>query len=287
MYNTVKMTFVCERCGHSFKCKHHLKQHLKRVTMCEPLSSTKTTAELFDENFEPKSKPHKCNYCDKTFSHPSNKSRHQSTCTARSVVEDATNDNQANQVFQQKASEQINMLLVEHLKELRVELAEMRKMQQTNVVNNINNQNITINNNVQINSFGKESYDHISTDFIKSCLMNRLPGVKSLIEKIHFSDEALMNKNVRLKSIKNSLVEVRKDDKWVPKDTNEAVDTMIKKGCFIMNKCYYEDTDIMDRDINDLDNRIQQFLVQIMDNTDNNYYSLRRRILALIIEYSV
>ncbi len=267
------MSHTCKRCGTDFKAKHHLKQHYQRQVTCEPKVSSQTYEQLLNIDFPKKEKPYKCKYCDKTFTLQSNRSRHQTSCEHNKTDED------------NEESLRLNTILIEELKDLRQEIAELRREQKgsSNIFHNT--QNIYI-NNLQINNFGSESYEHITDEFVRKCLMNKISGAKSLIEKIHFSEEAPLNRNVRLKSLKNSLVEVKKDEKWVAKDCNEALDTMITKGCFIMNKCYFKDEELMDRDLNELDNRIQGFLLQMMDKNNNNYFDLRRRILALIKEYS-
>lgn len=276
------MTFECKRCGTEFKAKHHLKQHYQRVVVCEAKHSMQTYSELMEIDFPKVNKPYKCAHCDKTFTQQSNRSRHQANCI----------HNKENEVYNENVAANpqdvatLNGMLIEELKDLRQEIKELRKEKQvtsTSIVNNT--QNIYI-NNLQINNFGSESYNHITDEFIKNCLMNKITGAKNLIERIHFSDEAPLNKNIRLKSLKNNMVEVKKDEKWVAKDSNEALDTMITKGCSIMNKCYFNDEELMGKDLNVLDSRIQGFLLQMMDKNNNNYFDLRRRILALIKEYS-
>jgi len=117
--------------------------------------------------------------------------------------------------------------------------------------------------------------------------MNNISGVHSLIEKIHFSEEAPENKNVRLKSKKNNLVEISNNAKWVVKDANDAMETMINKGCRILNGYYYNPiSGLLEQDINELDTRIQNFLSSIMDKNNKHYFTLRRRILALLIEHN-
>jgi hypothetical protein len=264
------MSFSCKRCGTDFKARHHLKQHYQRVIVCEAKETDKTYAQLMEIDFPKVNKPFKCAHCDKTFTQQSNRSRHQTNCTHN-------ND-------KHKGSDVaiLNGMLID----LRQEIEELRREKQgsnTNIVHNT--QNIYI-NNLQVNNFGFESYEHITDDFVKNCLMNKITGAKNLIERIHFSDEAPLNKNIRLKSLKNSMVEVKQDEKWVAKDSNEALDTMITKGCSIMNKCYFNSEELMDRDLNILDSRIQGFLLQMMDRNNNNYFDLRRRILALIKEYT-
>lgn len=269
--------YSCKRCGHDFVVKGHLKQHLTRQKVCEPILSDVSCDSILQEYFPKKTKPFKCAYCDKTFTQASNRSRHQTTSCQNKPKGDQTK-----QIG--NTSVDIEQILIQEIRSLKQELNEMRT---SNNVSQITNPIINIQNNIMINNFGGETYDHLTTDFVKHCLMNQIPGVKTLIEKIHFSDDAPMNRNVRMKSLKKSLVEIKKDDKWVPKDTNEALETMIKKGCAIMNKLYFEDDDMMEKDLNELDNKIQQFLLQIMDTSNQNYYALRRRIMALLIEYSM
>lgn len=277
-YYITAMTFECKRCGVEFKAKHHLKQHYQRIVACEAKHSMQTYSELMEIDFPKMNKPYKCAHCEKTFTQQSNRSRHQNNCTH--------NVNKQEQQGHAQEVAILNGMLIEELKDLREEIKELRKEKQgasTSIVNNT--QNIYI-NNLQINNFGSESYDHITNEFIKHCLMNKITGIKNLIERIHFSEEAPLNKNIRLKSLKNSMVEVKKDEKWVAKDSNEALDTMITKGCSIMNKCYFNDEQLQDKDLNVLDSRIQGFLLQMMDKNNNSYYDLRRRILALIKEYT-
>jgi len=236
-----------------------LKRHFSRKIPCNPNIENIPISILIKDIEE--DKKIKCEFCDKKFNDSSNKSKHQKLCKSE----------------------------IKQLKETISSLQkQMSNIQQNNITNNI--QQATIHNhnlNITLNNFGNESYNHISEEFIKKCIMNNISGVKSLIERIHFSDEAPENKNIRLKSIKNNLVEVSNDDKWIVKDANEAMETMINKGCKILNQHYYNpESGLADQDINELDARIQNFLLSIIDKNNTHYFSLRRRILALIIEHS-
>lgn len=233
---------------------------------------------------------HKCLYCNQVFNNPVNKCRHQKTCPQQNI-----NTNS------QTTSAEIDLLRkeIQDLKEMFINNHTTTTPAATNppnvningdnntINNNINNINNNVNNNVTIvlNNFGNETYEHIDDEFLKNCIMNSVTGAKNLIEKIHFSDEALQNKNIRLKSAKKKLVEVAQDQRWVIRDANDATDSMIKRGCVLMQKAYGNpDTGIMEIDINELDARIQIFLSSIMDNKSNQYYDLRRRIFALILD---
>jgi hypothetical protein len=153
----------------------------------------------------------------------------------------------------------------------------------TNNTTNNNTNNITIN----LNNFGSETYDHIDNEFIKQCVMNSITGLKQLIEKIHFSTEAPKNKNIRVKSLKRNMVEVANANNWTIKDASEALDTMINKGCVLMNGVYANpESGLQDIDEQELDYSIQIELNKILTKDKNMYNTIRRRILALIASHT-
>jgi hypothetical protein len=256
-------TFCCGRCGNDFSKKQYLKQHLRRKTPCEAVISTLSMEEVYQKTFPKLDTGFTCKHCNKKFTHSCNRYRHQAICT-----EGVKHDNSLN----------------DRIKQLEDQIKNLHRQNITNIQtqNNYNHQ-ITIN----VNSFGNESYDHLTDEFIQHCLLNNNAGVKALLEKIHFSEDAPQNKNIRLKSLKNSLIEVLADDRWVTKDKNEALDMMITKGCRVINNYYYNtENEIRERDINELDMRIQNFLHDIIGKNNNRYYNLRRRILALVIDHT-
>jgi hypothetical protein len=115
--------------------------------------------------------------------------------------------------------------------------------------------------------------------------------MKSLIEKIHFSDEAPENQNVRLKSLKRNLVEVSNSQNWVIKDANEAMETMIKKGNRLLNSYFYDSNEPEDEQEDSpesqIRDRIEGNLMEMNDKNSKRYFALRRRILAMIVDHSV
>lgn len=256
------MSFSCKRCGYECEAKYLLKRHLQRKNPCRVLHQDLSPQQLLDELSDDPKKTLKCKYCKSTFTLSSNLYRHRKKC------------------------QKTNTLEIDLLKETVSNLQKQINSLQQSSTSTVHNTKIdNINNIFILNNFGNESYDHITNDFLKHCICNSLNGVKSLIEKIHFSDDAPMNKNVRLRSLKNNLVEVSDNQKWIVKDANEAMDTMINKGCKLLNGIYFNnEEDIMEYDINELDNRIQTFLLTVMDKNNKNYFAVRRRILALIIE---
>ena len=310
------MTHTCGRCGESFTYKHHLKQHYTRQTLCEAKVSMKTYETLLRESFPAKKERiYPCGYCDKAYTQQPNRSRHHATCVAKQealrkareaasqaseILEIVSTSVQASTSQLQEiqdiaststASSSSNAQQVDLLEEIRLLKEEVAEMKRGIGMHSSTN-NITINNNIQVNNFGGgETYDHISAEFVKTCLLNNLSGAKNLIEKIHFSEEAPMNNNVRIKSRKNELIEVRKDGKWVAKDKNETLEKMIKMGLRILDTKFIEDCQNIDyetahADETNLLDSIRAFLLKIRCSEDNVFFELRKRIYALIIEYN-
>lgn len=272
--------FTCERCHQEFKQKQHLKSHLTKKKVCPPTHSIKSREVLLDKlkaNKTEKSSDNSdkyvtCNKCTKSFYH-SNISRHLKSCKGEKTKAQETLESNLADLIDKKIKDALD-------KVLNVGTSG------TSIVNgsNVNSHNTT--NVVNINNFGSETYDHLSSDFIRSCLINQMTGMKELIKQIHFSEECPQNNNVRVRSLKHELVEVKKDDKWVPTYAHEAMDLMIRKGYRVANRYYLDNNNnIQEYDINELDMRIQNFLLTIMDKTNTNYFALRKRILALILEH--
>jgi hypothetical protein len=265
--------YSCKRCGYTCDFRYLMKRHLSRKTVCPAVLDdidVSTMITMLNEGVfekDPPVKTYHCNICKKAFADSSNRYRHQRSC-------------------QESNRAEINGLK-ETINSLQEQVSNLQHAHSSNHTTNNINQTFNNNINITLNNFGNESYDHITNEFIKRCIMNNVFGVKSLIERIHFSEEAPENKNVRIRSLKNNLVEVANDQKWIVKDANEAMEAMIKKGCKILNGFYYNpESGIKDYDINELDTRIQSFLSSIMDRSNQHYFALRRRILALIIEHS-
>jgi hypothetical protein len=285
------MTINCKRCGYTFESQYFLLRHLKRKKPCDAVYSSIDINDYLDEVLMSNagSSHVKCVYCGAEFSHLSSKSRHQKIC--QSKRESQTEGCDTVQELRRKLCSVTNELL----------LLQRSSMSNNNLSNNTNNDssfntttnntnsNNTTNNNITIhlNNFGSETYDHIDNDFIKQCVMNSITGLKQLIEKIHFSDEAPKNKNIRLKSLKRSMVEVANDNNWTIKDAHEALDTMINKGCVLMNGIYANpDSGLQDIDEKELDYAIQIELNKISTKDKNLYNAIRRRILALIASHT-
>jgi hypothetical protein len=260
--------FVCERCGFHTNYKKTILAHLQSPTVCRVKDGMNNIErkDLIDKMFPPRDESacHKCQWCDKLVS-KCNYSKHKKICKMKPTV-DSTEELHAK------------------VKQLESKLKELQNNQQTSVTTN---NNININNYIQLNNFGSESLEHLTQDFVKQCLLNNVTGMRNLIEKIHFSDEAPLNKTIKNKNIKEKLVYVIDNNQWVVKSAQEATSSMIRKGCNIANTCYLDDSNGVRQSDEELyDSKIQIFLLELLGRHGIDYIDLQRRILALIIEYT-
>jgi hypothetical protein len=272
-------TYECKRCGFSSEYKCVLKRHLQRKILCEPTKENIDASILLHDIDRDKDTQRifTCKFCDKKYTTSTNRYRHQKQCKQKDNA--MSNDDT---IIQLKS--ELNNL---HEK---IRTLEQTASHGSCVTNNIQHQSNIAQQNVHIivNSFGHESYDHITDDFLNECFKKHLFGVHDLIKKIHFSEEAIQNKNVRIKSLKNKLIEVADNHRWVIKDLNEATDIMIKQGGGLL-KNYYFNSEMYKIDLEDIDalnEHLERFWTTVIDKDSEQYYTLRRRILALILEHS-
>ena len=91
---------------------------------------------------------------------------------------------------------------------------------------------------ININSFGKESLDHITLDNYKKYLNGFFPGFINFIEKIHFDETAPQNHNLCITNLKSKFICVYDNGKWIVKDKDDIIDNLItKKYNLLGEKC--------------------------------------------------
>jgi len=153
----------------------------------------------------------------------------------------------------------------------------------------INNYNTVINNySIIIHTFGSENIEHVTSnkEFLERCLKTiQQDGMKNLIEKIHYCEDHPENCNVRVKSVRNDLFEVFKNNRWEIADKNETLDMMIRRGYRILHTFYHDDTNsaFKDSDMNDFDGKIFQLITKVGVKDPGVYFPLRKQIFAMVV----
>jgi hypothetical protein len=117
--------------------------------------------------------------------------------------------------------------------------------------NDINNKhtddNLNYNekNPLTLNFFGQETITHLTDEFLKDCAAQPLRGVVSLASKIYFSKEMPNNHTIRVKSLKQKIMQIFHDGTWVNVTQTVASDNILSATLNILQIYSTNDNEIM------------------------------------------
>ena len=200
----------------------------KLETVCSIINDTKKN------NYNKEHHKYKfvCSHCDQVFSRKDNLKRHlEERCKI-------TNKN----IDYKK-------LFYEMKNEFEKEKEEFKKQIELLLTKVGNTTTINNTQNIQLNSYGNEDLSHI-TDLLKTELVKIPYGmIPKLIEAVHFNDNKPENKNIFLPNKKDNLIKIYRDNKWVYKDKEEALNDLIDNKYTILDSHYEE---VTNKNIGDL-----------------------------------
>ena len=216
---------ICPRCNYTTDRRSSFRIHINRKDTCTALIEDVSLEDirLIYNNTTSEKIVHICEYCNKHFTSKHNLGYHLRVCKHKPSLQEV-----------QKA--QTDALLVEKDKQIADLMAQVSRLSgnvgiTTNITNtdNSTNNNITNNNTVHIhiNNFGSENKDYITEEFVMKCLDKEVLGIACMMKEIYFNDDHEENHNVRLVSLKNSLVEVFQNHDWVPMGLFDTIHTML------------------------------------------------------------
>jgi hypothetical protein len=202
-----------------------------------------------------------CKFCNKKLANKNNVERHiENSCNNKKYL---INDKEEIIIEKNKLIEEKNKLIEEYNKTEEKEKTEelqnqikilqntVQKLMNKNIKetppNTIINNNTTINNptinnnlTININSFGKESLNHITETDYKKYLNGFFKGFLNLIEKIHFDENAPENHNVCLTNMRSKYAYVCENNNWVLKDKEDIINKLINKKYDLLNDKFEE-----------------------------------------------
>lgn len=222
------INYSCELCGiETFKTKQAYERHVES-----------RKHKLREEG---KVSIFKCT-CGKSFLHRSGLSVHKKKCGNNNVRDCRS------KVSKSYMEEKIRELKEEFNKERQTMMEAFERVLEkhamsttnnieTNVENQTNNNNITIN----INAFGKENLDYVTDNMIIRCIDRVYNSIPCLIEKIHFDPKHPENHNIRITNKKLPYASIMGDDqKWVYVDRTKAIQSMVEKSYDMLSDTYQE-----------------------------------------------
>jgi hypothetical protein len=259
------MEFECKRCGYTTNYKHSLIRHLKKQKACEIKSENICRDILIsqlsnkDNDQDSERVTYKCLYCERKFRHKSSKSYHMSKCKSKDS----------------------NEQLIKRIEQLEREISSSKnKNNKTvynngNTISNVNNGTIVV-NNIVLKNFGNENRDAIPLEVIRHTYMN-LEYIK-LFEELHCDPEYPENHNVRIKSLKNKLLEIYKDDKWKSLCLDDGLNEVLHQIYRIYKDFQRHHIDLIREDMTE---------EEIMENEEklDELYALRKGTQCKLKEY--
>ena len=277
-------SYICGRCGFKTIRKLNFKRHLFRKHPCDPVNSNitiKSIAESYGieipttENVgvirelsgygypEGLSEPdnskneHRCKFCNKTFKHKSNKSRHE-----KSRCKERIYNNKIEKTYTQEEIEKIKREAEQKIEEIKKEVEEKyeviadKKAQKmvlsivdklmpnqtttqttnnnnshnNNTQNNIQNiQNNNNNNNLKINNFGKEKTKYITDANLKIMFVDPRNVIVQHIKDTYYHVLHPENFNAKITNCKSKHMHILKENKWEKVNKQLTICSMYNK----------------------------------------------------------
>jgi len=193
-----------------------------------------------------------CDFCNATFKHMQSKYRHQSNnCKVKksqiAIIEEMKNEmkeqeaRHSEKMFEQEARHS------EEMRELRMELMKITEIALLSKPSggNRNCNNVTNNNNIIINAYGKEDISFLKDKDFLEMLNSSGTSVQTLVKKIHFNAEHPENKNVKITNKKQPYAKVYNGDKWLLKDKKETISDLVEDKMNILDGKFEELQDDM------------------------------------------
>lgn len=191
------MEYVCPRCSYTTANKYDLKKHLQRKNLCKPINGDVSLVEIKEKLLKPKKEKYKCDICSRVFASKNGWKTHCEKCNQTTVL--------IKMVQQQK----------QQIEDLSKQIKHSTLNAKT-INNNIQN-NIVINSQYPLRSFGQEFTDYITCDFFDDVFFDtglNHQSFTSLLKLLHFDPDFPENHNVRIKSSKRQLMEIFRGDHW-------------------------------------------------------------------------
>jgi hypothetical protein len=305
---------TCDKCEKTFKYKYLMIRHQNKKNDCGDIKYIKKniskTIDKISENInnlqlklstyeiDSIESNKTCKFCEKNLSTKSNLKKHiKYFCSNKKIlIEELDNLILEKQKYVDKLNDYNNNIEITNknleLNNKDLEIAKLKeeldKYKHNKNINNINNNNnntynITINNNenIQINSFGKEDLSHITEDDYKKFISKCKDGLIDYIDKVYFSDINPSNRNLYLSSMKSKYMTIFDKSKWNLVLKKETLDKIVSsKNRDLNNKCdKFAESGELDEDYIDC---YKQFRRDYIDDNNNLEEYLREAVGLLL-----
>jgi hypothetical protein len=254
------MVHKCPRCATEFETASNFRDHLNRKYKCQPILQDIDIKDIIIENCKIESEAYRCVHCEKVCSNKFNFEKHIKVCKKNKNIDTDINS-------------------VEYLKEQLKEKDKQIEQLIQKTGNTINNTTINNNNNntIVLLSFDNADRSHLTDEKKYYLLSRKFMAIPYLVKEIYFNPNVPQNHNVRITNLRDSLISLHVDNKWIKTDKNEVIEKLLDS-----NERYLENwaNDSVDQ-YPDAIEKFQSYL-EIKENDEKSDEKLKRELELLI-----
>jgi len=220
--------YKCLLCEFSSKIKTHYKRHLNTTKHKKAIitDGAKTTKDHKKTTKDHKKKKYNCDHCDELFTTFSHKRRHElHYCKKSPYVKENVKKELKNTVAILKKEKQEQSKTIMKL--------EKKVDKLTDKIGNTTN---IQNNNITINSYGKEDLSYITNHFKTKMLKIPYGAIPEMVKAIHFNDDKPENKNIMYPNVNKNILKVKNEEGWTHKNKDLILYDMIDSKYLILDE---------------------------------------------------
>ena len=250
--------YQCEKCNYTTNQKYNFIKHLNRKKPCisqyihkvsninVPPKTSKTlqnaisTPPKTSKNLQ-NSQDLTCNFCGKIFNRRDNLTRHiNNRCKIIKNQINEYNSEKSKWEDEKKELENKTIELEKKVQQLNNDL--INKPQQ--IITNTTNHNNYNTQNININSYGNETIEHLNGDYFKSLIGVPYDAVPKLIKDIHCNPDVPQNHNLRKTNKKDKYIEYYDGKDWIMEDKRKQLDHLVDMTFTILENTVDIENDI-------------------------------------------
>ena len=223
------VSYDCPRCGYTTNLKGNIKKHINRKKICLPKLSEFVpkecenrilNKEIIIKQFDKLT----CQHCDKTYSRPDVRKRHEETCKEKPVEIETKESDEGT-----AALLELVKTLNEQRKEDRQEMELLKDLVKKAGVTNYNTTNHNT-MNIVILPYNETDVSHLKDRDFYNSISRCVLSVPRLINKIHFDKNKPENHNIYISNISKGHAMVWDGKKWLVKDQTDVVEDLIAEN---------------------------------------------------------
>uniref|UniRef100_A0A6C0J6L2 C2H2-type domain-containing protein n=1 Tax=viral metagenome TaxID=1070528 RepID=A0A6C0J6L2_9ZZZZ len=261
-------------------------------TLNEPFSTLNEPFSTLNEPFSTK-KTYICELCEKEFGTKSHLTRHNRLhckCKKELMVKEHR-EKLVKEQIELKAMEEIKQLVKiakedkkrvakDNKKDKQIEILQKTVNKLMDKVGNttINNNNL-VNNNVQLNCFGKENLDMITDDIKKEMIKGPFKMMPKLLELIYFNKKYPENHTMKLVNKNKELMKIHKKKGWELVDKVDTIDYLLEDKNYTLDSYYDNNTEIFSKMIKKTYNNFRN----LFDSRDKELWKQIKRDVDLLL----